>query len=75
MENFRDIANQVAESGAGIVVKNGDELVKHITMILEDAALMKKMGEAGRRIIGAQQEVMRKTVDIIVEKIKPAHSS
>lgn len=70
MENFRDIANQVAESGAGIVVKNGDELVKHIAMILEDAALMKKMGEAGRRIIGEQQEVMRKTVDIIVERIQ-----
>ncbi|HOE17356.1 MAG TPA: glycosyltransferase N-terminal domain-containing protein [Syntrophorhabdaceae bacterium] len=75
MENFRDIADQVAESGAGIVVKDGDELVRHIAMILEDAALMKEMGEAGRRIIGKQQEVMRRTVDVIVEKIKLAHGS
>ncbi|MBP6941541.1 MAG: 3-deoxy-D-manno-octulosonic acid transferase [Syntrophorhabdaceae bacterium] len=75
MENFRDIAEQVSGSGAGMVVKNGDELVNHITMILEDAALMRKMGEAGKRVIEAQQEVMRRTVDIIVEKIKLAHSS
>lgn len=75
MENFRDIAKQIAENKAGIMVKNGDELVKHITMILEDAALMKKMGEAGKTIIEEQQEVMRNTVDIIVEKIKAAHSS
>ncbi|MDD5244560.1 MAG: hypothetical protein PHU49_11155, partial [Syntrophorhabdaceae bacterium] len=75
MENFRDIAKQVTGNGAGIVVSGGDEIVKHITAILEDAALAKKMGEAGKAIIEEQQEVMRKTVSLIVEKIKPAHSS
>ncbi|OPY71605.1 MAG: 3-deoxy-D-manno-octulosonic acid transferase [Syntrophorhabdus sp. PtaU1.Bin058] len=70
MENFRDIAKKVADSGAGIVVKDGDELVKNIVMILEDPALTKRMGEAGKRIIEEQQEVMKKTVDIIVEKIQ-----
>ena len=75
MENFRDIAKEVADSGAGIVVSGGDEMVKHITSILEDAALAKRMGEAGKAIIEEQQEVMRKTVSLIVEKIKPAHSS
>lgn len=75
MENFRDIAKQVAEDQAGIMVKNGDELVKNIAMILTEETLMKKMGEAGKRIIEKQQEVMRKTVDLIVEKIQlMAHS-
>ncbi len=70
MENFRDIARQVEEGGAGIIVKNGDELVKHIATLLKDGALMDKMGEAGKKIIEEQQEVMRRTVDIIVEKIQ-----
>lgn len=75
MENFRDIAKKVADSGAGIVVKDGDGLVKNIVMILEDQALAKRMGEAGKRVIEEQQEVMRKTVDIIMEKINLAHGS
>jgi 3-deoxy-D-manno-octulosonic-acid transferase len=70
MENFRDIARQVAENRAGVMVKDGDELVESITTILEDEALMKTMGEAGKKIIEEQQEVLRKTVDIIVEKIQ-----
>jgi 3-deoxy-D-manno-octulosonic-acid transferase len=75
MENFRDIAKEVAENQAGIVVYNGDDLVKHMTAILEDAALAERMGKAGKTIIEEQQEVMRKTVDVIVEKINLAHSS
>lgn len=70
MENFRDIANIVLESKAGIMVNNGRELYTTITNIMSDDPMRQAMAAAGKLIIQQQQDVMRKTVEIIQNVIK-----
>lgn len=69
MENFRDIADTILESGAGIMVNNTEELSEKISLLIENDRLREKMGEQGRRIIEAQKEVMERAVNIILETI------
>jgi 3-deoxy-D-manno-octulosonic-acid transferase len=70
MENFKDIANIVIESKAGVMVSNGPELYGTIKKIMSDESLRREMGNAGRVIIQKQKDVMRKTVDIILNIMK-----
>jgi 3-deoxy-D-manno-octulosonic-acid transferase len=70
MENFKDIADIVLENKAGIMVTNGNELYEAITNIMVNESLNREMGDAGRLIIQKQQDVMRKTVDIIMKAIE-----
>ncbi len=70
MENFEDIAHIVLERRAGMMVDNGNDLYKVMKNIFSDASLRQEMGEAGRLIIQEQQDVMKKTVDIILGTIK-----
>ncbi len=70
MENFEDIAHIVLERRAGMMADNGNDLCKVMKNIFSDASLRQEMGEAGRLIIQEQQDVMKKTVDIILGTIK-----
>jgi len=67
IENFRDIADTILKSGAGIMVNNKEELFEKICLLIENDGLREKMGEEGRKIIEAQKEVMERTADIIME--------
>jgi 3-deoxy-D-manno-octulosonic-acid transferase len=69
MENFREIADIILENNAGVMVRNGDELYVATKNIMADDSLQQNMGNAGRLIIQKQQEVMKKTVDVIVSTI------
>jgi 3-deoxy-D-manno-octulosonic-acid transferase len=70
MENFRDIADIILKNKAGVMVSNGNELYKAVKNIMTDESLQREMGDAGRLIIQKQQDVMKKTVDIIMNAIK-----
>jgi 3-deoxy-D-manno-octulosonic-acid transferase len=70
MENFKDIADIILENKAGVMVRNGDELYVTIKNIMADEPLQQNMGNAGRLIIEKQQDVMKKTVDIIMNVIE-----
>jgi 3-deoxy-D-manno-octulosonic-acid transferase len=66
MENFKEIAQIVLENKAGIMVNNGQELYSTIKKIMSDEPLRQAMGTTGKLIIRQQQNVMNKTVDIIL---------
>ena len=68
-ENFREIAARIIEHGAGISVATGDELFAGIHRILTDEAVRKEMGDAGRKIIMEQKEVMERVVHAVSEVI------
>jgi 3-deoxy-D-manno-octulosonic-acid transferase len=70
MENFRDIADIVLENKAGVMVDNGNDLSTTMKNIMSDASLQREMGKAGRLIIQKQQDVMKKTVDVIMNAIE-----
>jgi hypothetical protein len=40
---------------------------------MSDESLQKEMGQAGRLIIQKQQDVMKKTVDVIMNVIEAGH--
>lgn len=69
IENFRDIADIVLENKAGVMVRNGNELHETIKNIMADDLLQQEMGNAGKMIIQKQQDVMKKTVEIIMKAI------
>jgi len=69
MDNFRDIAGLVLDNKAGVMVHSGDELYRTIITVMADRALQQEMGKAGLGIIQRQQDVMKKTVDIIMNVI------
>lgn len=70
MDNFKDIAHIIIENKAGVSVSNGNELIETIKNIISDESVQQEMGNAGRLIIQKQQDVMKRTVDIITNAIK-----
>ncbi|MGZ6230652.1 MAG: 3-deoxy-D-manno-octulosonic acid transferase [Syntrophales bacterium] len=51
MEDFRDEKELLEKAGAGITVKNGDELLAGILTLMSDPDALARKGEAGRRIV------------------------
>jgi 3-deoxy-D-manno-octulosonic-acid transferase len=73
MENFKDIADIVLENKAGLMVSNGNDLYAAIKNIILDEPLRSEMGDAGRLIIQQQQDVMKKTIDIVMDIINTSN--
>lgn len=73
MGNFRDIADIVLQNKAGVMVSTEKELRSAMENILANPSLQRDMGKAGRTVIQQQQDVMKKTVDVIVKTIGRAN--
>lgn len=67
VDNFKEVAEEITRVGAGILVRNEDELLGHITFLLNNGPVRTRMGKAGRGIIDAQNRVMVETVNRIKE--------
>jgi len=68
-ENFREIAARIIERGAGLAVATGDDLFEAIARILTDETTRKEMGDAGKKIIMEQKEVMERVTRSVSEVI------
>lgn len=68
-ENFREIAARIIECDAGIQIATGEELFAGMERILTDEALRKKMGDAGKKIVMEQKQVMERVADAVSEVI------
>jgi 3-deoxy-D-manno-octulosonic-acid transferase len=73
IENFKDISQKVIEHNAGMMVRNTDELTNKITMLLNNNKLLQEMGRNARFVIEEEQQVMKKTVDLIAASIEARH--
>jgi 3-deoxy-D-manno-octulosonic-acid transferase len=73
VENFKDISQRIVEHNAGMMVRNADELTNKITMLLNDNKLLRQMGGNARSVIEEEQQVMKKTVDLIAAAIEVNH--
>jgi 3-deoxy-D-manno-octulosonic-acid transferase len=69
VENFKEIAEQVASSGAGKMVQNGEQLLHWIRRILRDEGLRQQMGMQGKRLIEEQERVMEHVKTSLLEII------
>jgi 3-deoxy-D-manno-octulosonic-acid transferase len=69
--NFREGAELLQMSGGGLVVKDGDELARELTRLLEDRDLAHRMGQAARDAFAGRQGAVSATLDLIARHLWP----
>lgn len=71
MGNFREGAELLQRSGGGLVVKDGPELLRELTRLLEDRDLARRMGEAARHAFAGRQGAVSATLDLVGRHLWP----
>jgi 3-deoxy-D-manno-octulosonic-acid transferase len=71
MSNFREGAELLQRSGGGLVVKDGPELLRELTRLLEDRDLARRMGEAARQAFAGRQGTVSATLDLVGRHLWP----
>ena len=69
VENFREIAAEIVESKAGVMVATGEELFVEMRSILTDEARRSAMGREGLNVVARQGQVMERVVDAVMEVV------
>lgn len=69
VENFRDVATEVLTAGAGVTVRDGNELRSEMERLLGDQEARTRMGNAGLEIVRRHQGAMEETVRLIMERL------
>jgi 3-deoxy-D-manno-octulosonic-acid transferase len=64
-ENFRDVVSLLLESGAAVVVQNGDELTAFVRRCLDDPSWAASLGAAASRLVCQQLGATMRTVDLV----------
>jgi 3-deoxy-D-manno-octulosonic-acid transferase len=63
--NFRDTATRLVESGAAVQVADGEELGREVRSLLADGERRRRLGEAARQFVLAQQGATARTMTAI----------
>ncbi len=70
MEDFKDARHLLEETGAGILVRDEEDMVRQMGYFLEHPEERVKRGEAGRQALKSQIGLTRKAAEMIAEVIK-----
>jgi 3-deoxy-D-manno-octulosonic-acid transferase len=70
MDDFRDERVLLAEAGAGITIRNGEELYAGIRRLLDDPDLLGRKGEAGRRAVAANRGASERYAELIAGALR-----
>ena len=70
MEDFKDAHHLLEEVGAGIMIRDQEELEKQMAYYLEHPEERASRGEAGREILKSQAGLTKKAAEIITEVIR-----
>jgi 3-deoxy-D-manno-octulosonic-acid transferase len=73
-EDFKDARFLLEEAGAGIPVRDGNELERQMSYFLQHPEERVKRGEAGRAVLRRQKGLTQKAVEMIGEVIKDQDS-
>ncbi len=65
MEDFRDEEDLLEKTGAGIMVRNGEELLGGILRLMADPDALSKKGEDGRKIVSANMGAAQRYAGMI----------
>ena len=66
MDDFREERMLLENTGAGITVRDGDELLTGILKMMADQSAMARRGEAGRRLVAANSGAADRYADLII---------
>jgi len=70
MDDFRDERELLEKSGAGITVKNGEELLEDILKLMSDPPDLAGRGECGRAVVIANMGAAERYAEMIRLHIK-----
>ena len=73
--NFREGAERLQRSGGGIVVKDGLELERELSLLLEDPDLARRTGDAARAAFAGRQGAVHATLELIALHLWPTRGS
>jgi 3-deoxy-D-manno-octulosonic-acid transferase len=73
--NFREGAERLQRSGGGIVVKDGLELERELSLLLEDHELARRTGDAARAAFAGRAGAVHATLELIARHLWPAPGS
>jgi len=73
--NFREGAERLQRSGGGIVVKDGLELERELSLLLEDPDLARRTGDAARAAFAGRQGAVHATLELIALHLWPTRRS
>ena len=73
--NFREGAERLQRSGGGIVVKDGLELERELSLLLEDHELARRTGEAARAAFAGRAGAVHATLELIARHLWRAPGS
>jgi 3-deoxy-D-manno-octulosonic-acid transferase len=68
--NFRDAARRLVDAGGATMVRDADELVPALEVLLSDASKRTAMGEAARQLVREQQGATARTLDLLDEVLE-----
>jgi 3-deoxy-D-manno-octulosonic-acid transferase len=66
MEDFLDEKGMLEEAGAGITIRNGDELYRWIDRLLRDPVTLEQRGESGRSRVMANRGASKRYTELII---------
>jgi 3-deoxy-D-manno-octulosonic-acid transferase len=69
MDNFREISDEVIRRGAGIQIRESEEMVLHAKTLLGNPSLRSEMGKRGFEIIRDNRGATEKTLETILRFI------
>lgn len=69
MDDFIDEKNLLEEAGAGITIRNGDELLEGIRVFLEDPERLSVKGEEGRKSVVSNMGASGRYAEMIVKAL------
>jgi 3-deoxy-D-manno-octulosonic-acid transferase len=72
MDDFREERALLENAGAGITVRDGDELFTGIMKMMADHSAMARLGEAGRRLVASNSGAADRYADLIINCIPTA---
>jgi 3-deoxy-D-manno-octulosonic-acid transferase len=70
MDDFRDERVLLAEAGAGITIRNGEELYAGIGGLLDDPDLLRRKGKAGRLAVAANRGASERYAELIAGALR-----
>ena len=70
MEDFTDEKNLLEETGAGITIKNGDELLEEMITLLKNPETLLRKGKDGRKKVVSNMGASRRYAEMIKRVIE-----
>ncbi len=69
MKDFRDAVELVVSAGAGVQVKNADELADQLTACLQDSEKYQQVCQAAAGLAKSQQGAVQRQADLVMEQL------